>query len=248
MTDETMIYYGGDVKALGSGKVGGYLVRFGGPESADVQGDYFAPDTYFGRAIKAGVDVVYHHGIGRVDPLANRLMNAIVGEGTISTKADGLWIESTITEPEVYALAEQNKLGWSSGSVDRLVKREAVKAGVTKITQWPMIEASLSPRPVDPRNRAFAIKALYDESSHDGGTVSGSLVEQTDALVSRASELAGMYRTVADAHPLNASKRTAIKSLVECLSQLHDATAPKPDPEKLARLKRRLIATRLGIG
>lgn len=244
MNDETLIYYGGDVKALGSGKVGGYLVRFGSPESADVQGDYFAPDTYFGRAVKSGMDVVYHHGVGKIDPLANRLGNAIIGEGVIQSRADGLYIEATVTEPEVYTKAEAGLLGWSSGSVDRLVKRESVKAGVTKIKQWPLIEASLSPRPVDPRNKAFAIKALI-ESPQGEGTASGTLAEQTEALVSRASELAGLYGTVAEAHKLNASKRSAIKGLIESLDTLYRESAPKPDPGDLARIKLRLLADRL---
>ena len=247
MEDVTLVYFGSDAKALGGGKVGGYLVRFGrGPEDADSQGDFFDSATYFGQAVKAGIDVVYHHGVGRIDPLAIRLGNAIIGEGVIQSRADGLYIEANVTEPEVYAKAEAGQLGWSSGSVDRLVRRESVKAGVTKIRQWPIIEASLSPRPVDPRNRAMAVKALITESPQGEGSASGTLAEQADALASRASDLAGAFRTVADAHPLNAAKRAAIKALAERFMQLHDATAPRPDPAQVDRVRRRLIAARLG--
>lgn len=245
MTDDTLIYYGGDVKALGSGRVGGYLVRFGGPESADVQGDFFTSDTYFGRAVKSGIDVVYHHGVGRIDPLAVRLGNAVIGEGTVETKADGLWIESQINEPEVYTKAERGELGWSSGSVDRLIRREAVKGNITRITQWPMIEASLSPRPVDPRNKAFALKALM-EASDDQGTGSGTLVERALALVSSAKALASEFGNVASAHDLNATKREAIKAAAEGFARLYDATAPRPDPEQVQALKKRLLLARLG--
>jgi hypothetical protein len=240
MHDTTLIYPGGDVKALGAGRVGGYLVRFGGPESADVQGDFFAPDTYYGKAVKAGTDVIYHHGIGRVDEVAVRLGNKVIGDGTIAVKSDGLWIEATVDEPDVMKLAEAGKLGWSSGSVERLVKREAVKAGVTKVTQWPIIEASLSPRPVDPRNKAFAIKALFDE-----GPGSGPLVERLDALVSSVGELTEAFGAIAGRHDLNAGKRDAIKAAAEGFARLYDATAPRPDPATRDALKRRLLASRL---
>jgi hypothetical protein len=241
MHDTTLIYPGGDVKALGAGRVGGYLVRFGGPDSADVQGDFFTSDTYYGKAVKAGADVIYHHGIGRIDTHADRLRNTVIGDGEIAVKADGLWIEATVTDADVYALADAGKLGWSSGSVERLVKREAVKAGITKVTQWPIIEASLSPRPVDPRNRAVAMKALQIDEAPG----SGRLADRLDALVSSVGELTEAFGEIAGRHDLNAKKREAIKAAAEGFARLYDATAPRPDPATRDALKRRLLASRI---
>ena len=38
--DEQLVTIGGELKALGDGKVGGYLVRFGDAETPDAMGDY----------------------------------------------------------------------------------------------------------------------------------------------------------------------------------------------------------------
>lgn len=269
MTDTTLIFPGGDVKALGDGRVGGYLVRFGDPNTADVQGDFFTSETYYGKAVKSGTDVIYHHGIGRIDVTANRLGNRVIGDGAIEVKADGLWIEATIAEPEVYAMADAGKLGWSSGSVDRLVRREAVKAGVSKVVQWPIIEASLSPRPVDPRNVAYAIKALLDdepesvpephsetpppasdakaEPKPSDPPESGAVDEPATSLASRGAALLGDLRKLAESHDLNAKKREAIKALAEGFRQLYDATAPRPDHDQRAVLYRRWVQSRINI-
>jgi hypothetical protein len=245
MNDRPLVCDGGEVKALGDGRVGGYLVRFGDPSTADCQGDYFCPpgETYYGKAMKAGADVMYHHGVGRIDALATELGNAIIGDADISVKADGLWVEATINDTRVYAKAEKGELGWSSGSVTRMVKREPMKAGAMKVTAWPIIEATLTPRPVDPRNRAVAIKALPDDPP-DAGT----LVGRTEALVASAEEVVALYRKAADQRQtegrfLSMAKRDALKALRDSVAALCDASAPRPDPERAERLRRRLNGT-----
>ena len=40
-----VINTGSKVKALGNGKIGGYLVRFGSEKETDLGGDYFTIDT-----------------------------------------------------------------------------------------------------------------------------------------------------------------------------------------------------------
>src|SRR5262249_11903809 len=47
LASESMVYYGGEVKALPDGKVGGYLVLFTGPDNPDLAGDYFTKSTEF---------------------------------------------------------------------------------------------------------------------------------------------------------------------------------------------------------
>lgn len=245
MTDDSLVFFGGDVKATGDGKVAGYLVRYGfGPDDADVQGDYFVPNCDFGLDTTSKFRIYYHHGLDK------EFGKRSYGIGEVKGLPDGLWIDGTIdlsTDPgrRLYGLVERGECGWSSGSSDRFVERERDTKGKSAIKSWPLNDASVSRKPVDGRNRAIAIKSLI-ESPQDEGTVSASLVEQTDALVSRASELAGLFGTVADAHPLNAAKRQAIKAAAECFDRLYDATAPRPDPEQLRRFKLRRLAARLG--
>jgi hypothetical protein len=56
--EKTVVAYGGTVKALPGGKLGGYLVTFGG---TDLSGEYFTKDTDFGEYGK--LPVLYHHGL-----------------------------------------------------------------------------------------------------------------------------------------------------------------------------------------
>ena len=246
MTDDTLIYDGSDCKALGSGRVGGYLVRFGTPQTADVQGDFFHAATDFGRAVKAGTDVVYHHGLSRRgDAYSVKLGNRTVGDGVLSIAPDGLTIEATldVSDPDIKALygdIEREALGWSSGSTERLVRRTAV-AGKSRIDRWPIIEASLSPRPVDPRNRAYALKSLIE----DAAVAVPSLVERAETLVADVAALKGLIDKAldqrrAEGRTLSHDKRAAIKALGDALAALHASTAPRPDSAQRARLRARL--------
>ena len=47
------------VKALGGGRVGGYLIRFTNKHNPDLQGDYFTSDTDLGK--HGQLPVLYHH-------------------------------------------------------------------------------------------------------------------------------------------------------------------------------------------
>jgi phage head maturation protease len=173
-SDDFLIFFGGAVKALGNGKIGGYVVRFGSPETADVQGDYFTPHTDYGLDCSTKARVVYHHG------LTKKYGPKRFGTVDLSVKANGIEAagELDLTDAAckaVYNDVEAGKLGWSSGSVDRLVERRAVK-GKSEILAWPLIEVSLTPTPVDGRNRAIAIKALIAEDAIKGkhlGTYAG---------------------------------------------------------------------------
>ena len=252
MNDDTLSMYGGECKAIAPSRVGGFLVRFGSPADADVQGDFFTNQTYYGQAVKGHLDVVYHHGLGRVDDIANRLGNEIIGNGTIQVQDGGLWFEAELdmSKPDVkavYAKASQGLLGWSSGSTERLVKREAVKAGITRIDRWPLIEASLSPKPVDPRNRAVALKALLTDEETP---VAGPLLDRADTLVADVEAVVGLMRKASDQRTaqgryLSAAKREAVKALRDVLAELYDTSAPRPDPSVLQAIKNRLLAARI---
>lgn len=239
--DETLVYYGGEVKALGEGKVGGYLVRFGSPEDHDVQGDYFTAETQYGRAIKSGADIIYHHGlVRRNDALAVKLGNRPIGDGALKPLADGIWIEgmlntSDIDVKAVYDQAAAGQLGWSSGTTERLVRRTAVKSGVARIDQWPIIEASLSPTPVDPRNRAVCLKALIEDTPEDVAVPAPSFVDRSARLVSDLGELCEVARGFVK---LGHTKQDAIKALIDAVAAFEPLKIDlqrllKPDPEAI---------------
>lgn len=168
---DSMVYFGGSIKALDeSGKVGGYLVRFSDGTQKDLSGEYFADDTYLGAHEGDGVDTVFHHG--RPIKLAPGVAQKTASEidalrdhffAPVKTKRDavGIWAETVLNmadeyEKAVFGLVKANKLGWSSGAVGHLVKTEADG----KITRWPIGEASITPTPCEPLNRALTIKSL----------------------------------------------------------------------------------------
>lgn len=154
---DTFVTYGSAVKALGNGKVGGYLVRFTKEADYDLQDDRFdAVKSDLGEANK--LPVLYHHG------LDTTLKRRRIGTGETRRDDVGLWIESQLSmrdayEKAIYELAEKGKLSWSSGAASHTVEREPDGKGAV-ITQWFISEASLTPTPAEPRNLAMSIKSL----------------------------------------------------------------------------------------
>lgn len=159
-----LLFFGGEVKALGEGRVGGYLVRFGAPGDTDLEGEFFDAATDFDIEDGAKLSIYYNHGVDAT------MKNRRIGRGQVAIQDVGLWIEAQLDlrsayEQAIYALAEKGKLGWSSGTAGHLIER--VPAGkATRIAQWPLIEASLTPHPADYRNTAIPIKA-WRESAKD---------------------------------------------------------------------------------
>ena len=253
--DEALVYFGGDIKAEGEGKFGGYVVRWGSPQDADQQGDYFTPETDFWGDISPCAGIVYHHGIGlKGDPLARRLHKRRVGKACMKSDAIGLRAEgllSDLADPDIadlYRRIEAGEMGFSSGSVERLVARKAV-AGKAEITSWPIIEVSITPKPVEPRNRVYAMKALIEAEA--GEAVAATLVDRAEALVADAEDIVALFAKAADqrqgeGRSLSERKREAVKALRVSLDDIYLSTAPMPTHERLAALKRKLLAARIG--
>ena len=163
---DTLVYFGDAVKALGSGKVGGYLVRWGKPGDVDLEGDYFTPETDIGVEIGDRLPVYFEHGY---DPVVK---NRKIGKGTILKTDDiGLWFEGQLElrdeyERMIYALAEAGKLGWSSQAGGSLVSK-SVGEGGNHIETWPLAEATLTKSPAEHRNTAVPIKSIYPDVSEE---------------------------------------------------------------------------------
>lgn len=156
-----LVFHGGEVKALGEGRVGGYLVRFTDAKSPDLTGDYFTAETEFDLIDNPAMRPVYYNHA--FDP---QLKDRRIGIGKIERKQDdevGLWIEAQLEmrdeyEKAIYAMAEEGKLGWSSGAPYHLVSRKEMPNNTFCITKWCLSEASLTPTPAEPRNGAMTLK------------------------------------------------------------------------------------------
>jgi hypothetical protein len=256
MNDEALICFGDDIKATGDGKFGGYVVRWGSPADTDVQGEYFTPETDFWGDISPCAGVVYHHGIGiKGDPLAAKLHKRRVGKACMKADEIGLKVEGSMadmSDPDLTALYQRimdDEMGFSSGSVERLVARKAVK-GKAEITTWPIIEISITPKPVEPRNRVYAMKALIEAEA--GEAVAATLVDRAEALVADAEEIVALFAKAADqrrgeGRNLSERKREAVKALRVSLDDIYLSTAPMPTHERLAALRRKVLAARIGV-
>jgi HK97 family phage major capsid protein len=172
MENETLIAFGDSVKALGDGKVGGYLVRYSGDGDPDLTADYFDAKT----AIHSPdiLPVLYQHGFDA------QIGKRVIGKAKTGRDDVGMWIEAQLNmrdeyEKAVYELAEKGKLGWSSGALSHLVEREPTGKS-THITTWFIGEASLTPTPAEPRNTVMPIKSLVttpEAAMTDNGETKG---------------------------------------------------------------------------
>jgi HK97 family phage major capsid protein len=164
---------GDSVKALGGGKVSGYLVRF---DTVDLENDYFAKDTDFGEVKK--LPLLYHHGFDAA------LKRRRIGTAEITPDDAGLWLEGQLDlrdeyEKRIYELAEMGKLGLSSGAAAHVVERQE-DGSRNKITQWYIAEASLTPTPAEYRNVVSikslqVITSLADDNAQSGTTAESGL-------------------------------------------------------------------------
>lgn len=163
---DVLIYYGGAVKALGDGKVGGYLVEFSDPStktgSPDLDREFFARDTDYDLDEGKKATVYFDHGR---DPV---LKKRKLGQRAMMRMDDvGVWIEHQLNRADQYEaaieqLAKAGKLGWSSGSLPHLVEKKSV-GGFTKIISWPLgDDASYTPEPASftRTNKAIALKSV----------------------------------------------------------------------------------------
>jgi hypothetical protein len=160
--DDFLVSFGGEIKSLGDGRFGGYLVRFTDATKRDLAGDYFTRDTDFGIKSGAATPVYFNHRL----PLPTRdgkevVIKAKIGEGTLTVDEDGVLIDAIVYNREKYEKAiieagKQKKLGWSSGTASHLIDRE--EDG--RIKTWPLsLDASLTPIPCEPQNSAVPAKA-----------------------------------------------------------------------------------------
>jgi len=159
--DTALIAFGGAVKALDTGRIGGYLVRFSDADNPDLTGDFFTAETNFGFTKSLTSPIYLNHTL----PLATRdgkgvAVTKAIGEVTLTIDEHGILTDAVLFNRELYQ-EMLDSLGWSSGTAAYLVQREP--AGKAQhITRWPLgLDASLTPIPAEPRNMVVPFKSLF---------------------------------------------------------------------------------------
>jgi len=223
-TQEELIYFGDAVKALGDGKVGGYLVRFTSDADPDLVQEYFAKNTDLGIEEGARLPVYYQHGMDET------IKNKRIGRGDTRLDDVGLWIEAQLAmrdeyEKAIYQMAQDGKLGWSSGAAGHLVSSEKV-GKARMITAWPIAEASLTPNPAEPRNSAVPLKSieftpLKVSEPTDAPAEEAMRDSETPAAPIKSNLMENKKMEITE-EKLNETVQNAVKSAVEAL--------PQPEP------------------
>ncbi len=234
---ETLIAWGGAVKALGDGKVGGYLVRFTTEDDPDLEMEFFNSDTDYGDAQKSAT--YYNHGLDA------KLEKRNLGSGELKMDDVGIWIEAQLElrdeyEEAVYELVKRKKLGWSSGTASHLVERVPMKKA-TWIAKWPLgLDATLTPMPAEPRNEAIPLKSWQPEE------LIVTLAERMEMLNAELKVLHSDLDELVDGidKPLTGKKRKELSELLELCSGL-DAVRSNIEQVLAAEPQPKLVASRL---
>ena len=160
---EVLVKMGGEIKRIDDRKIGGYLALFTTPSDPDLSEDYFTHDTDFDIEDGERRSLYYNHGFDE------RIGNNKIGSFTTKKDDSGLWIEAQLAARDAYAydvlkLVEQNALGYSSGAISHLVRRERVNknAKSTWLKAWPLGEGSATTTPCEPRLLALPLKSWFN--------------------------------------------------------------------------------------
>lgn len=163
--DEQIVTISGELKALGDGRVGGYLVRFGTPDQPDLTGDFFTAETDYDLDGGVGKStVLYHHGQDAT------LKRRKLGRADLRIDDAGIWMEAQLKlrdeyDRAIYGMVEAGKMGLSSGTAPHLVEREYQPNGTAKITYWPLgLDASITPIPAEPRTTVMPLKSYLERA------------------------------------------------------------------------------------
>ena len=186
-------WHGPAIKALGAGRVGGYLINWGLPR--DKQGEYFRSDCELHLDWFDGVKrpILYHHGLTEKDAIED------IGQITsLRRDSNGLWAEGQLdmSNPRavaVYNSIQQGKIGWSSGSAEHLSKVEEDGG----ISEWALIEATLTPTPAGGRRTAVAaLKFDFTSTSLTADPEdAGARIEDTPAQEVKTNDKTRIKRT-----------------------------------------------------
>ena len=178
-TGESLV--GSAVKALDDGwTIVAQAVRFGSHDEPDTSAyrDYFTKSTDFWLDRWERRPMLYHHAMDAAtadQPVVGTWVKAWVDD-------TGVWLQGQLDKAHKYAaaikeLAERGILRISSDSAPHLVRRKPGPNGTNEVARWPLMAASLTPTPAEPRLQPVSVKTatigtadVTDERSdrHDG--------------------------------------------------------------------------------
>jgi hypothetical protein len=235
------------IKALGDGRVGGYLVRFTSADEPDMTGEYFDRHTDFGvKSWPISVPVHYRHGF---DPVIGKRR---LGFAEVKMDDDGLWLEHQLEiadehERKVAKLVQMRKAGLSSGALSHLVHRQPAGKAV-HLAYWPLGEASFTPDPAAGGGTELrALKSLLDLPSIDDLLEEGFSVKAVlasglswDEKSQRVASILAEYdrhaaekveARVKEGRVLSDTNYRALESVYASLGELLTRAKPKPKEE-----------------
>lgn len=201
LPEDAPISFGSELKSLGNGKYGAWALLFSDHESPDITSDYFDKDTdfFFEGEQKAIRPVLYDHGLDAT------LKSRKLGRGSLEIKDAGVWFETQLDIADEYdkkylpyieTMAQAGRLGVSTGSAPHLIKREAVGKAMY-IKSWPIVEVSLTPKPVEPRTKMpMALKSYAEVERED---LMAEFLD-TDAGIEFKAQIDDLAATDSDPH------------------------------------------------
>jgi len=226
------ITLGPAVKAMGDGRISGYLVTWGSEATKDAEGEWFTPETDFDTDFPARASVYYHHGM---DPAIGRQR---LTHGAMEADDFGIRIDAqlNVRDPKqaaIYRKVEKGELGWSSGSLSHITLPPRENPGGA-IRQWPLgHDASLTWIPSDRRNVAVAVKSAVlpalEVPISEEGIRSMSLAENTDRWMDDGMYVLSGYSAVAAkaGRKLSAARRERLVQMRQMIEDLLNETEPR---------------------
>ena len=180
--------------------VGGYGIVFGG---VDLEGEHFTADTDFMPDLVPNKLALYDHTQNKAVDTA---IGTIPNENIVADEK-GLFVKAELDRSREYVeqvleLVKKGVLGWSSGVVGHLARRDEDTEG--KIIKWPIVGFSLTPTPAEPRTlgveriKSLAkvypdLEALLPEAAKDtatkGATEQGEQATLSDSSTEEGADM-----------------------------------------------------------
>lgn len=170
VSEDIVVNFGGEVKAVGENGFEGYLVRYSDENDPDLVGDFFTKSTEFFVEDGAVIPLLYDHGLNPT------MKKTKIGRAKVSYTDEGLFIKGELETADNYQkfvkeikdkLINPGKAGLSSGAASHLVTRKQIKKGLNEILHWGIAEGSVTPAATEPKNVAVSLKSYFDERPED---------------------------------------------------------------------------------
>lgn len=206
--DDTFIAVGDPLKAIGDGRVGGYMVRFSAksadgvvrlvnqpdsPFGTDLVKEWFSERTYLGPRDGDGVECLFHHGfpVGKgLETLADHTFQPV------TTKRDevGVWASTVLNQADeyermVYEMIGNGKCAWSVGAAGHRVR----KAADGELISYPPAESSITHRPMAGLGvtQVLPIKSFLGIEQEPANDDYAALAARFETLLERITRLEG---------------------------------------------------------